>query len=234
MSIYTEIQGLESKSVIEFLTVQGTSRIPGLGTYRFCGSVNEFGGDVVWQGNVYTRWAYSAAGWDKTATGTIPRPAITLANPEGAISSLCMAFDDLAGAIVTRKRTLLKYLDAANFIDGNASANPNSHFPDEEFIVDRKSSEDLSTVTFELTSPWDLPGVMLPGRIALARTCLFQYRGTDGCGYDGNLYFDLNDNPTDAANDKCSHRLRGCRKRWGLNVHFGGFPGLGRTGINNG
>lgn len=232
MSIYTEIQGLDSKSIIEFLEITGGSRIPGLGTYRFCGSLNEFGGDVVWQGNTYGRWAYTSDGWDKQGTGTIPRPAVTLANPEGFVSGLCMQFDDLAGAIVTRKRTLLKYLDAVNFINGNASAAPNSHFPDEEFTVDRKSGEDHKTVTFELTSPWDLPGVMLPGRIALARTCLFQYRGTDGCGYNGTLYFDANDNPTDAAHDKCSHTLTGCRKRWGAGVHFGGFPALGRTGIS--
>jgi lambda family phage minor tail protein L len=231
VGIYQAIQGLGPKAVVEFLTVEGTTRIPGLPTYRFCGTVNEFGGDVVWQGNTYIRWSYDAQGWDKTGTGTIPRPSITLANPEGIISGLCMAYDDLAGAVVTRKRTLVQYLDAANFVDGNAHASNTSHFPDEQFIIDRKSGEDFSTVSFELTSPWDLPGVMLPGRIALARTCLFEYRGTDGCGYTGNAYFDVNDNPSDANHDKCSQRLKGCRLRFGPNVRFGGFPGLGRTAI---
>ena len=75
------------------------------------------------------------------------------------------AGNDLTGAKVTRIRTLAKFIDAANFADGpNATADPNAEFPQEIYVVDRKSTETREVVEFEVAAPTDLAGVRIPGR----------------------------------------------------------------------
>jgi lambda family phage minor tail protein L len=45
-------------------------------------------------------------------------------NVDGSITALCLSYQDLVGAVLTRHRTLGKYLDAANFGGTNATADP--------------------------------------------------------------------------------------------------------------
>ena len=51
----------------------------------------------------------------------------------------------------------------------NTSADPNATARIESFIVDRKSSENMSVVEFELSAIWDLPTLKLPRRQVLPR-----------------------------------------------------------------
>ena len=73
--------------------------------------------------------------------------------------------NDLTGAVVTRIRTLAKFLDAVNFADGtNATADNTAEFPQEIYYIDRKSGETRDIVSWELAAVFDLAGVRVPKR----------------------------------------------------------------------
>jgi lambda family phage minor tail protein L len=58
-------------------------------------------------------------GLEKSTTGSGATPKLTVANLDGSITALCLAYDDLLKATVTIHDTLAQYLDARNFPSGN-------------------------------------------------------------------------------------------------------------------
>jgi lambda family phage minor tail protein L len=143
---------------------------------------------------------------------------------DGSISALCLAHEDLVGSVLTRHRTFAKYLD------GMPEANAAEEFPLERWIVERKSDElPGEYVEFELSSPLDFQGVMLPAQQIIANQCPFQYRGP-GCNYVGPPVADEFDQPTsDPALDRCGRRPGSCKLRqWPDGVrNYGSYPGAG-------
>jgi lambda family phage minor tail protein L len=146
-------------------------------------------------------------------------------------------YNSFLGAKVTRKRTLAKYLDAANFrpispatVGANAFADPNSHFPDEIYYIDRKSSENPVSITLELAVAWDVTGVKLPLRQVIRDTCQWRYRDPDTCGYNGTAMFTIEDAVTfNFKDDACSKHLSGCKLRFGVQAQLPAsfFPSVG-------
>ncbi len=123
---------------------------------------------------------------------------------------------------------------ATAITDGyNPTADPNEHFLDEIWFIERKVSEDNETVEFELATAIDLNGEQLPGRQIIAGTCGWLIRGGyrgPYCTYNGSAYFDINDNPvSDPARDVCAGLVRSCKKRFGETnpLPYGGFPAAG-------
>lgn len=228
MTIQTDVQTLTPGTLIELFELDATA-IGGT-VIRWHSGVNELGNNVVWQGNSYTRFPVEADGFEWNGKGTIPRPKLRAANVTGLIGALTRQYDDLVNAKVTRRRTLLKYLDAVNFPGGvNPTADPNSHFADEVYYVDRKTTENRLVIEFELSAAWDVQGVELPRRHVVQNVCIWKYRSAE-CSYAGGAVADINDNPTGVlANDVCGKRLRSCRLRFGSTsvLPFGGFPGAG-------
>lgn len=180
-----ELQSLTPTAVIELFELDATN-IPGGSVYRFHAGTNEIGSDIVWQGTTYTAYPVKAEGFEISTKGTLPRPSISVANIDGMLGILVADLEDLIGATVTRKRTLLKFLDAANFVGGNPDANPSVHYADDIYEVERKVSEDKEKVVFELVASLDAHGQMLPRRIIQATICGWVYKGTE-CGYAGGL-----------------------------------------------
>ncbi len=115
----------------------------------------------------------------------------------------------------------------------NPTADPNEHFLDEIWFIERKVSEDNETVEFELATAIDLNGEQLPGRQIIAGTCGWLIRGGyrgPYCTYNGSAYFDIDDNPvSDPARDVCAGLVRSCKKRFGETnpLPYGGFPAAG-------
>jgi lambda family phage minor tail protein L len=230
MSIESEIQKLEPSAIIELFELDATSL--GGDVVRFHAGTNELRQNVVWNGNTYTRYPVEATGFDFTGDGTIPRPKLRVSNALSAISALLLTYNDLLGAKVTRKRTLAKFLDAVNFTGGvNASADPTAAFPDDIFVIDRKTTENRELVEFELTTSFDLAGVQLPRRQIVQNVCAWKYRGAE-CSYAGTNYFTAADVATVVASqDVCGKRISSCKARFGdsAELPFGGFPGADLT-----
>jgi len=115
----------------------------------------------------------------------------------------------------------------------NPTADPNEHFRDEIWFIERKVSEDFETVEFELTTAIDLNGEQLPGRQIIAGMCGWTIRGGyrgPYCGYTGPAVADADDNPTtDPSLDQCGGRVRSCKLRFGQDkpLPHGGFPAAG-------
>lgn len=208
---------------------------------------NHNDGEIVWQGEAYYPWAIEARDFERTGDGQQPNPSISVGNIgvdehgepiTGVVTALCLALDDLRGAIFVRRRTFAKYLDAVNFPDGNPSADPNEHLPDERWIISQKSRETPEQVDFVLSSPLQFDGRQLPSRQVLAGLCGWLvmaepeggYRGAY-CGYTGSAMFDADGNPvTDPSLDKCGGRVSDCKRRFGewQPLSFGGFPSADR------
>jgi lambda family phage minor tail protein L len=224
-----DIQKLTTTALLEFFVID-LSPIGVDAKYYFHNDVNELRNDVSWQGQVYTRFPIEADGFEWNGSGAQPRPKVRVGNITGLLGALAREHQDLVGVKFTRKRTFLRYLDAVNFASGNPTADPNIHFTDEIWYIDRKTSENRVFLEWELASGADLTGVLLPRRQCIQNTCTWQYRSAE-CGYSGPPVADINDQPTsDSALDACSKRLTGCDYRYPEPTPkpFGGFPAIGK------
>jgi lambda family phage minor tail protein L len=203
------------------------------GIVRFHAGTNALRQPVIWQGETYQPFPIQVDGFEMDGSGRMPRPRLRVANVSGAISTLVRQYEDFVGMRLTRKRTMVRFLDAVNFPGGtNASADPLSHLPDETYFVTQKTSETKLLVEFELGSALDLQGVMLPRRQIVSGICGWRYRDPGTCGYSGGPVADRFDQPTsNPAVDNCSRTLAGCKLRFGVAavLPFGGFPGAGQA-----
>ena len=232
-SAYEELAKLNPSAIIELFELHLDNTLHGsTDVYRFHAGANAaIDGNVVFDGNTYTRIPVKADDFEFTNTGTLPRPKLTISNLDGTMTTLLLlvnattAGNDLGGAEVRRIRTLKKFLDV------ESTADPNAKFPDEIWYVDRKSNESRDSVTFELASKFDLAGQKLPKRQVVANVCQWKYRSAE-CSYTGSNYFDVNGNTVSTlAADVCGKRISSCKLRFGENgqLPFGSFPGAGLT-----
>jgi lambda family phage minor tail protein L len=229
MTARADVQTLAPGGIVELYELD-TTLIGGADVLRFTPhGPNELGTDIVWAGNTFTRYPIEATGFERTGQGKLPRPTIRAANVSGVLGALALSLADLVGAKLTRTRTFVKYLDAANFAAGNPQADPNQYLDREIWFVDRKANENAIFIEWELSAAFDVAGVMLPRRQCVQNVCTWRYRSAE-CGYTGGPVADINDQPTsDASKDQCGKRLASCKLRFGAYavLPFGGFPGTG-------
>lgn len=185
---------------------------------------------IWWQREEYSAWPVQVEGIEMSSDGQSAQPKLSVANLDGSITALCLAFDDMVQAKVIVHDTFKHYLDAVNFPDGNSEADPEQEKV-QVYFIDSKSTETNEIVEFTLSSPADLQGLLIPTRQihSLCTWCMRgDYRSGNGCDYARTLYFDEKGNPTDdPSKDKCSGLLVDCKKRFGSDspLPFGGFPG---------
>ncbi|WP_312581155.1 phage minor tail protein L [Atlantibacter hermannii] len=185
---------------------------------------------IWWQGQEYKAWPCEIEGTEKSTGGESAQPVLRVANLDGSVTALCLAYDDMLQAKVSIHDTLAQYLDARNFPGGNPTADA-SQEKIQVWYIDAKTSETSEVVEFALSSPMDLQGLMIPTRQlhSLCTWCIRnKYRTGDGCDYAGTRYFDKNNNPVDdPSRDECNGTLTACKLRFGEGneLPFGGFPG---------
>jgi lambda family phage minor tail protein L len=227
MSIALQTVKLNHSAPVELYQLDIT--VFGGAVYRFSPQTNELGSAVVWQGQAYEPFPIQASGFEQRASGPFPRPTLAVSNVLGTLGLLIRQYDNLRGARLVRKRTMARYLDAANFAAGNPQADPLAEWPDEVWMIDECTGRNKLAISWGLRSPLDFDGVMLPTRVMRPNHCPWRYRSSD-CGYTGGPVATVNDTPTsNPALDKCSQRLGGCKLRFpNQPLPFGGFPALGQ------
>lgn len=229
-SIASEIQKLEPSALVELYQLDATPF--GGDIYYFHAGTNGLSQSITWQAQEYVPFPVSITGFELNSGGQIPRPKLAVSNVTGIITALVLAYDDLLGAKITRKRTMVKYLDAVNFTGGvNTDADPTAEFPDDIYFVESKTAENKNVVEFELSASFDVQGVKLPRRQIIQNICPWKYRGSE-CSYAGSNYFDINDNSVGSLGlDVCGKRLNSCELRFGAGnqLPFGGFPAAALT-----
>lgn len=243
MSIETEVQLPETDAIIELFELDLTAL--GDQVYYFVMGFEE-GDAVTWRGNVYVPADFEASGFELNGRGEAPQPTVAFSVTNQMLSGLINDYNDLIGARVTRTKTFKK------FLDGEESADPTAHFPLDIYRVERKTKENKFYVEFELSSLLDQQGRLLPARTISANYCPWIYRRHNGgssgnpltdfkyhpsdnkCPYIGNQYFDMNDQPVSASEDRCGKRVSSCKKRFGKDAElpYGGFPGASRPTIS--
>ena len=139
-------------------------------------------------GKVYEPFPVQTEGFDMSSRGSLPRPRLTISNlspslsntftvanggsalPGGTITAMMLEVNkisvgnDLIGSTLVRIRTLRKFLDSANFNSTNSTADPTQKFPDEIYMIARKTLENQEIVQFECASMFDMAGVRGPKR----------------------------------------------------------------------
>ena len=185
--------------------------------------------DIIWNGNEYKPVAIQSDGLEIRGDGKASTPSLVITSNlngvEGMTRRLCRQYNDFAGAKLTVIRTSAKYLDAANFADGNPTANVNE-YRKQVWYIEHKINDDEEKVTFELSNPVDFEGARIPAR-EITSFCHWgvtgNYRGEE-CAYMGMAMFTEDGEPTDRPElDKCGCRIVDCQLR--NNEHrFGAFP----------
>lgn len=224
MSILGNLQAFDGDKWVELFVLDATNL--NAGYFYFHAGTNEYNTNIIWQGQEYVALPLEAEGF-ACSSSEFPRPKIKLANIQGIFSTLVRSYNDLIGMKVIRRRTMVRYLDAVNFTDGNPTANPLEALEDEIYYVTQKTAENKLYIEFELGSSLDLQGVYLPRRRVIANVCPFAYRGEE-CGYAGTKYWNVNGvTVTTLAEDRCGKTVSACKLRFGSNgdLSFGGFPG---------
>jgi len=145
----SETQAINPGSLIELFELTTDAALHGSATtYRFHAGTNEINnGNIIWDGNTYIAIPMEADGF-KYANGQLPRPTLTISNVTNVITAILLNVNqvtpgnDLTGAIVKRRTTLARFLDAANF-DPVATTTTST-----QTVAD---SSDAETVTYTVT-----------------------------------------------------------------------------------
>lgn len=219
--------------MLSLFTVDATS--VGGSVLRFV-QARQGSGDVVFGGLTYQAIDIEFSGLETSGVGALPTPTMSIANTDMFIQALVNTLGDLNGCVVTRIRTF------ARFLDGQPDADPTAVYGPDVYKVERKAEDSSVQISWELSAAIDQEGKMLPGRPMVRDTCMWRYRAWDAasgtfnydrvlCPYTGTQYFDEQDKPTTAANDKPSRTKNCCKLRFGEGQPwpFGGFPGMGRN-----
>lgn len=176
-----EVQGLEQSSgIVDLFEIELSSTSRAYitrGEDSDLGDVQMYDYDTNSQLNTYTAIPIEIEGVDVTTKGVTARPVVTISNIltdfETAISPL--NYQDLVGKKLYRRRTLRKYLK-----DGSAdpgSGNAPIEFPRQMWVIDRVEQEDALQIAFELSSPFNTEGLVLPYRVVGHNACPWQYQG---------------------------------------------------------
>ena len=193
-----DLQGLQGDAIIDLWTLDlqpiDSTIAPADRYLRFCNWVVADGQPVKYGGNMYTAIPYKASGFTYQTEGVPPSPSLMISNIGLEFTALVNTWDDLIGAKLTLTRVLAKYLD------GQPEGDPQAHWPEERWFIQQKEDEGKLSVTFKLSTAFDLDGVTLPRRRALRYTCPWVYRG-EGCDYAGPPVADVNDNPLTPSDD---------------------------------
>lgn len=249
MSFKSDVQKLEINGAIRLFELDATKyggpifRFHGIIGWSDFDIVHSFGSDdpstmskvrdnlsIIWQGEEYTAIPIDVGNISIDSSGKASSVTLTVSNTiddvKGAFGAYCRLFNDFIGCKLKIINTFAKYLDAANFPNGNTTA-ANEHVS-QVWIVNHRTSENMLQISFDLTDPANHSGYKIPTR-DITNYChwalLGDYRSGEGCTYTGAAMFDEEDNPvSDPANDKCGARYNSCKIRFGnASMPFGGY-----------
>jgi lambda family phage minor tail protein L len=233
MTINSDVQKSAHGKRLELYDLDATAL--GGDVYHFTRGLMDDGSPVIWRGNTYMPRDIKAEGFKVSSEGGLPRPHVTVSHINSALIGLVLSYQDLLGAVVTR------WVTFEHYVDNGITPNPDSHFPVDVFVIDRKVAQDRTSIEWELVAAIDQEGKKLPKRQIIRDACRARYRAWTGaefsydnadCPYAGTNYFDAMGNPCAAADDRCGKRLSDCKLRFGaLPLPFWGFPGVARTRI---
>lgn len=184
-------------------------------------------GDMEYRGQTYTFVGIDVQGIQVSNDGKVNTPTLRVMNningQQGAVSALCLLYDNLSGAKVTIRMTTDEAYEDKTL---------------QEFTqfwwIERVSENNINLVSFELTSPLDFKRQRVPTRM-ITDLCTWAMRGEyrgETCGYTGARYFNTKGEPVDSiVLDDCGGTCNDCIIRFGegAELPFGGYMIPNRT-----
>lgn len=117
--------------------------------------------NILWRGNTYVPFPIMASGSDRATNQAPGRVTLSASTASTVLTAVMLQYGDLVGAKVRRWRTLSLYLD------GKPTADPNQHFPIEEYIIINRDSLSQEGISWTLANTLDKPGLVIPRRQCL-------------------------------------------------------------------
>lgn len=178
--------------------------------------------EITFRGEQYGVRPFGISGISFDGSGSAGKPQLTVANTDSQVSAMIRAYNGMMQAKVTIWVTQKDLIQPDGSIAEGA-------YRKLVYYIERPNYIDKTVATFELTSPYDMDGIMIPSRLTQT-VCYFAQRGWyksgKGCGYNGqNGYFDKDNNPvSDPSLDFCAGTVTACKLRFGANneLDFGG------------
>jgi len=182
-SIHNEIMELEPSALVILyeLVLKGHGA-----SYYFHAGENGYTNEIQFQGQSYYYIPIKAEGFDFTDS-KLARPTLTADNTDSFFSLKTRFFKDFIGYTFKRTRTFVKFLSDDNFPNNiNPFGTPTEvSFPEEKYIINKKTVENKNVIQFELVSPLEKEAAFIPNRKIVYNTCQWKYRSNIGCGYNG-------------------------------------------------
>lgn len=146
MTLTADVQKLEPGAEVILWTLDA-SLITGSASDVLLFHGYQGGGAIVWQGKSYEAWPINAEGFELNPQKP-PQPTLSVGNVDGSITSLCLNYQDLVGAILTR------HVTAEQYLDGEPGADPTQESLS-QWKLEQKTSETPEAVTWYLSSAMD-------------------------------------------------------------------------------
>lgn len=176
---------------------------------------------ITFQGNEYGARPFGISGVNFNGNGKAGKVTLTLSNIDSQVSALIRSYNGMMQAKVTI------WITQKDLLADDGTVAPGD-FRKLVYFIERPNFVDQNVARFELTSPYDMDGIMIPARITQSVCYWAQrgwYRSGKGCSYNGNRYFDKDNNPTDdPSQDVCAGTATACKLRFGSDqeLDFGG------------
>lgn len=177
--------------------------------------------EITFQGETYGARPFGITGIGFTSNGKAEKPQLTVSNLDSQVSAMIRNYNGMMQAKVTI------WITSSDMMDGNGNVAAGA-YRKLVYYIERPSFCNQTIARFDLTSPYDMDGIMIPSRISQSVCYWAQrgwYRSGKGCGYNGANKFDKDNNPvTDPSQDFCAGTVTACKLRFGntAELDFGG------------
>lgn len=177
--------------------------------------------EIVFQGEKYGARPFGISGISFTSNGKASKPVLTLSNIDSQVSAMIRSYNGMMQAKVTI------WITSKEMMQEDGTVKPGA-YRKLVYYIERPSYCNQSIARFELTSPYDMDGIMIPPRVSQSVCYWAQrgwYRSGKGCAYNGRKMFDKDNNPvTDPSLDYCAGTVTACKIRFGEDqeLDFGG------------
>lgn len=177
--------------------------------------------DIIFRGDVYGARPFGISGIGFTSNGKAEKPQLSLSNLDGRVAALIRSYNGMMQAKVTI------WITQADLLGENGSVEDGA-YRKLVYYIERPNFVNRDVARFDLTSPYDMDGIMIPSRLTQSVCYWAQrgwYRSGKGCGYNGSAMFDKDNNPvSDPSQDFCAGTVTACKLRFGTEneLDFGG------------
>ena len=177
--------------------------------------------DIIFRGDVYGARPFGISGIGFTSNGKAEKPQLSLSNIDGRVAALIRSYNGMMQAKVTI------WITQADLLGENGSVEDGA-YRKLVYYIERPNFVNRDVARFDLTSPYDMDGIMIPSRLTQSVCYWAQrgwYRSGKGCGYNGSAMFDKDNNPvSDPSQDFCAGTVTACKLRFGPEneLDFGG------------